>query len=59
VDPICTFVFGTLVMFTTVKLARQCVHILLDASPAAAQLSELATDIESSPGLSPLFLVFS
>lgn len=33
VDPICTFVFSIIVIFTTVNITRQCLKILMEGSP--------------------------
>lgn len=33
VDPICTFVFSIIVLFTTFNITKQCIAILMEASP--------------------------
>lgn len=32
-DPICTYVFATLVFITTIPLFRQCLHIMMEGTP--------------------------
>jgi len=32
-DPICTFIFTFLVLFTTVPIFRDCIQVLMEASP--------------------------
>lgn len=33
-DPICTFVFAVLVVFTTLPLMRECYHVLMESAPS-------------------------
>jgi len=33
VDPICTFLFSILVVFTTIPIAKDCVIVLMEGSP--------------------------
>ena len=32
-DPICTYIFSILVVFTTVKIAKDCVSVLMEGIP--------------------------
>jgi zinc transporter 2 len=32
-DPICTYIFTILVLFTTIPIFRDCIHVLMEASP--------------------------
>jgi zinc transporter 2 len=32
-DPICTFVFSIIVMFTTISITKRCINVLMEASP--------------------------
>ncbi len=32
-DPICTFIFSIIVLFTTYNITKQCIAILMEASP--------------------------
>ncbi|MFN9900960.1 MAG: cation transporter [bacterium] len=33
VDPICTYLFSVLVIFTTVPVFKECVNILMESTP--------------------------
>jgi solute carrier family 30 (zinc transporter), member 2 len=32
-DPICTFMFSVIVMFTTIPLTRECINVLMEGTP--------------------------
>lgn len=32
-DPICTYLFSILVLFTTVGVAKECIKVLMEATP--------------------------
>ena len=38
VDPICTFLFSILVLLTTVRIVRDCLHVLMEGMLAATAL---------------------
>jgi len=40
-DPICTFLFSILVMFTTIPIFCDCMRILLEASPEELETVEV------------------
>lgn len=44
-DPICTFLFSILVLFTTVPIFLECVHIIMENSPEAIDVHELYNEI--------------
>lgn len=50
-DPICTFVFAVLVLFTTVGVLRQGVSTLLNSVPGHVSLGALAADLAALPGV--------
>ena len=37
IDPICTFVFSVLVLATTIKILRDTVGVLMEATPVVGQ----------------------
>jgi zinc transporter 2 len=45
-DPICTFLFSILVMLTTVNVVKDCVRVLMEASPKGVNVEKLINDIE-------------
>jgi len=44
-DPICTYVFSVLVLFTTVPIFRDCIKIIMEASPSDIDTQELYNTI--------------
>jgi solute carrier family 30 (zinc transporter), member 2 len=44
-DPICTFLFSILVMFTTIPIFLDCMRILLEASPEEIETVEVYNKI--------------
>lgn len=45
IDPICTFLFSILVMFTTVPTFRQCMGILMEQTPPEVRTDLIRGDI--------------
>jgi zinc transporter 2 len=41
VDPLCTFVFSIIVIFTTVNITKQCLNILMESSPTKLDRDEI------------------
>uniref|UniRef100_A0A1B0CKZ8 Zn2+ transporter n=1 Tax=Lutzomyia longipalpis TaxID=7200 RepID=A0A1B0CKZ8_LUTLO len=50
-DPICTFIFSIIVMFTTFHIIRDAVRVLLDAVPRNMSLNRLESEIFSLDGV--------
>ena len=46
-DPICTFIFSILVMFTTIPIMRDCTKILMEGTPDEINVEKLYNDILS------------
>mmetsp|Transcript_34679 Transcript_34679/g.45607 ORF Transcript_34679/g.45607 Transcript_34679/m.45607 type:complete len:114 (+) Transcript_34679:612-953(+) len=44
-DPICTFLFSVLVMFTTVPIFKDCMRFLMESSPEAIDSVEVYNSI--------------
>ena len=40
-DPICTFFFSVLVIFTTVPVVKDCIKVLMEGAPEEVNLEEL------------------
>lgn len=51
-DPICTFIFGILVMITTIGVLRDTVRILMEATPSHISLAKVCSDLMSIDGVS-------
>ena len=50
-DPICTFVFSIIVLFTTVGVARDCIECIMEAVPKGVDVAKLEEDIRKLPSL--------
>ena len=44
-DPICTFIFTVLVMFTTIPIFRECVSVLMEATPTNINAKQVYKDL--------------
>jgi zinc transporter 2 len=45
VDPICTMIFTVLCIFTTIPIFRDCISVLMEATPKDINVVECFTDI--------------
>ncbi|KAI1702538.1 cation efflux family domain-containing protein [Ditylenchus destructor] len=50
-DPICTFVFGLLVLITTISVLKEVIFVLLEAVPPHVDMPKLSADIFSVIGV--------
>ncbi|XP_037046643.1 zinc transporter 2 [Bradysia coprophila] len=50
-DPICTFVFSIIVIFTTVRIMKESLAVLLDAVPKSIKLSDLNEQLSRIDGV--------
>jgi len=46
-DPIVTFVFSAIVLFTTIRLLRQSLEVLMEGVPQGVSIEEVQKDLES------------
>lgn len=44
-DPICTFIFTFLVLFTTIPIFKDCVVVLMEATPKSIDVSQCFEDL--------------
>jgi zinc transporter 2 len=51
IDPICTFVFAIIVISTSIPVTRDCINVLMEASPSGINLNELAKEIVQAEGV--------
>lgn len=51
VDPLCTFLFSIIVMFTTVRLMRESIAIILNAVPGDLDVQLLHNELSCIPGV--------
>ncbi|KAI1729598.1 cation efflux family domain-containing protein [Ditylenchus destructor] len=50
-DPICTFVFGLLVVITTLSVLKDVIFVLMEAVPSHVDIAKLSADIVSVIGV--------
>lgn len=50
-DPICTLVFAVIVLFTTVRLVRQSVAVLMEGTPANIAVEDVDSALLDIPGV--------
>lgn len=51
VDPVCTFVFSVIVFFTTIKIMRESIGILMDAVPSTINVAKLEKEMRCVDGV--------
>lgn len=51
VDPICTFIFAIIVMYTSIPVTRDCINVLMEASPSGIEINQLANEIVQAEGV--------
>ena len=50
-DPICTFIFSVIVGYTTVKILKDCISVLMEGSPMEFDLESLEYDLQNIKGV--------
>jgi zinc transporter 2 len=50
-DPICTYLFSILVMFTTIPVFKDCMHVLMEQQPKGVDSDEIKKDIMEVEGI--------
>ena len=45
VDPICTFIFCIIVIFTTIPVTQDCLNVLMEASPKEIDIKALTEEL--------------
>lgn len=51
IDPVCTFAFAIIVLYTSIPVTRDCISVLMEASPSGIDLNELAKEISNAEGV--------
>ena len=46
-DPICTYVFSIIVLFTTFRIIKQCISVLMEEAPIKMDIDQLKRDFEA------------
>ncbi len=45
IDPICTFLFSILVLFTTIPIMIECIKVFMEATPYNIDIVKLTSDL--------------
>ena len=51
IDPICTMIFSVIVFFTTIKIIRDCLQVLMEGTPKSVNPRSLKNDILAMKGV--------
>lgn len=51
IDPVCTFIFAIIVMYTSIPVTRDCINVLMEASPSGIEINKLANEIVQAEGV--------
>ena len=51
VDPICTYLFSVIVMFTTIPVFKDCVSVMMEGTPNEIDIEKLTDDIYAIDGV--------
>jgi len=51
VDPICTFIFSIIVMFTTASIVKDCIVVLMEGSPTDIDTEKMIDDFNKIEGV--------
>jgi zinc transporter 2 len=50
-DPICTYIFSIIVVFTTIRILKDCVSVLMEGSPIKFDMQKLENDLHDLNGV--------
>jgi zinc transporter 2 len=50
-DPLCTYLFSIIICFTTIPVFKECIFVLLEATPTEIDIEQLEEDILSIDGV--------
>jgi cation diffusion facilitator family transporter len=51
VDPICTFVFAIIVLSTSIPVSRDCINVLMEATPREVDINSLTKELSQCGGV--------
>lgn len=54
IDPICTYIFSIIVIFTTVNVFKECYNILMEATPNNVRTDHIREDIMGIRGVASI-----
>ncbi|CDW83914.1 zinc transporter of isoform 1 [Stylonychia lemnae] len=50
-DPLCTYLFSVIICFTTIPVFKECINVLLEATPTSIDVEQLEQDILDCQGV--------
>ena len=50
VDPLCTYLFSIIVVFTTIPIVKSCIHVMMEGAPRSFDLDKMRQDIHDVCG---------
>ena len=50
VDPMCTYLFSIIVVFTTIPIVKSCIHVMMEGAPRSFDLDKMRQDIHDVCG---------
>ncbi len=50
-DPICTYIFSIIVVFTTIRILKDCISVLMEGSPVKFDMEKLENDLHGITGV--------
>jgi zinc transporter 2 len=50
-DPICTFIFSIIIIFTTTRIIKDCISVLMEGSPVELNIDQLTKDLLKVKGV--------
>ena len=50
-DPICTFIFSIIVLFTTFNITKKCFNIIMEACPENINIEEIKVSLSQNVSL--------
>jgi len=45
VDPLCTYLFSIIVLFTTIPVFKNCISVMMEAAPSSVDIAKLEQEI--------------
>jgi zinc transporter 2 len=50
-DPLCTYLFSIIICFTTIPVFKECVYVMLEATPESINVEKLEEEILAAEGV--------
>jgi zinc transporter 2 len=51
IDPICTFVFAIIVLYTSIPVSKDCINVLMEATPKEVDINSLTKELSEIHGV--------